>query len=105
MELDNPVFASTKKLTKCINDKASLVANIAKLVSEANSNRGYGLYINVGTVPITLVLGDTTNAAIGKGIPLLPYGSYKIGQDNLYIGKISAIASAAAELSYVECSL
>lgn len=105
MTLDNPVISSaTQKFDKCTNDKAVLTANVAKILSQANGNRTYALYINVGSTPITLILGDiTTGAAVGKGIPLLPYGSYTINSDNLYTGKVSAIAASAAELSFVEC--
>lgn len=105
MSLDNSTFTPQVKYEKCTNDKAVLIANTAKLVVERNGNRQYGLFVNQSSTAITLILGDITGATIGKGIPLLPYGSYTIGRENLYTGKVSAIASVAAELSFVECSL
>ena len=106
MTLDNPVTSSATRFDKCINDKTSLTANVAKLVSQANPRREYALYINLGSTPITLILGDiTAGVAVGKGIPLLSYGSsYTINVENLYTGKVGAIAAGAAELSFVDCS-
>ena len=109
MPIDNPAnsfaFASRNiSFDKCTNNKIQLSANTANSFLGANKNRIYAVIINTSiSEKITLVLGETNGTAIGKGIVLYPGGSFEINLDNLYVGKITALAEAACELSYVEC--
>ncbi|MEH2088038.1 hypothetical protein [Nostoc sp.] len=92
------------KFSSCTNADKSLTGNISDIVLNANSARAYAAFINNSSIDITLILGDKTNAAIGKGIILKPRGgSYEINSNNLYIGKISAIATNNCKISFVEC--
>lgn len=92
------------KFSNCTNAERSLTSNIADVILNANSARSYAAFINNSSVDITLILGDKTNAAVGKGIILKPRGgSYEINSNNLYIGKISAIATNNCKFSFVEC--
>ncbi len=101
--LNNFGATETPSFKTCTTNKTSLSANVAKEIIPVNDNRMFALFQNPSGVSITLVLGETTGATVGKGIVLLPYGSFEITRDNLYTGKISAISSSAAELVYVEC--
>lgn len=92
------------KLSSCTNADKSLAGNTPDVVLNANSVRAYAAFINNSSIDITLILGDKTNAAIGKGIILKPRGgSYEINSNNLYIGKVSAIATNNCKISFVEC--
>ncbi|MEH2139900.1 hypothetical protein [Nostoc sp.] len=92
------------KFSNCTNADKSLTGNISDVVLSANSGRSYAAFINNSSIDITLILGDKANAAVGKGIILKPRGgSYEINSNNLYIGKVSAIATNNCKLSFVEC--
>ncbi len=111
MPIDNPAnsFAFASKnisFDKCTNNKIQLSANTANTFLGANKNRIYAVMINVSiSEKVTLVLGETSSIATGKGIVLYPGGSFEINLDNLFVGKITALAEVACELSYVECSV
>jgi hypothetical protein len=83
--------------------KSSLVANTAKILLLENLARTYALVQNTSGIAVTLILGNTSGATLGKGIVLLPYGSYEIAFNNLYVGVVSAISSANVEINLVEC--
>ncbi|MEH2261036.1 hypothetical protein [Nostoc sp.] len=92
------------KFSNCINSDKSLTSNMSDVVLNANSVRTYAAFINNSSIDITLVLGDKANTTVGKGIVLKPRGgSYEINSNNLYIGKVSAIATNNCKLSFVEC--
>ena len=105
--LNNPSDLSnnyTSPFERCTNDEKSLNTNGTSLL-EANANRSYAVFINNSNIDITLVLGESTKAVNGKGIIIKPRGgSYEINQNNLYTGKISAIATSTCKISFVECS-
>ncbi|MBC1218487.1 hypothetical protein GNF10_17350 [Nostoc sp. UCD121] len=94
---------SSNKFTTCTNGEKSLSANDKTEILNANPNRKYSAFINNSSVDITLILGDTAQGGIGKGIILNPRGSYEINANNLYLGKVSAIAASLCKLSLVEC--
>lgn len=93
----------SNKLTTCTNDEKSLSVNSTAEILKANPNRKYSAIINNSSVDITLILGDTNQGGIGKGIILNPRGSYEINASNLYLGKVSAISASICKLSFVEC--
>ena len=93
----------SNKFTTCINDEKSLAANVKAEVLNSNPERKYSAFINNSSVDITLILGEVTQGGIGKGIILKPRGSYEINANNLYLGKVSAIAASVCKLSLVEC--
>jgi hypothetical protein len=94
---------SSNKFTTCTNDEKSIPANARTEILNANPNRKYSAFINTSNVDITLILGDTNQGGINKGIILNPHGSYEINANNLYLGKVTAIAAFASKLSFVEC--
>lgn len=94
---------SSNGFSTCTNTDKSLSANTKAEIIDANPNRKYAAFINNSSVDITLILGDTSQGAINKGIVLKPRGSYEINANNLYLGKVTAIASAVCKLIYVEC--
>ncbi|MBD2365190.1 hypothetical protein H6G36_29235 [Anabaena minutissima FACHB-250] len=67
-----------------------LIQNTSQVILPFNEARKYAIFTNEGTSKLYLNLGGT--AEIGKGIPLLPGGSYEITQDINYKGIVSAIA-------------
>lgn len=101
--LNNTFSSSAKTFKTCASQKSSLVANQAKILLNENTARTYALIQNISGVSVTLILGNTAGATLGKGITLLPYGSYSIEASNLYVGVVSALSSSAAELALVEC--
>lgn len=94
---------SSNRFTTCNHDEKSLSANAKTEIINANPERKYAAFINNSSVDITLILGDTTQGAINKGIILKPRGSYEINANNLYTGKVVAIAASLCKLSFVEC--
>lgn len=102
--IDNPsITSATKTFKTCTSQKSSLVVNQAKILLNENSARTYALIQNISSVSVTLILGNTGGATLGKGIILLPYGSYQIAASNLYVGVVSAMSGANAELAITEC--
>jgi hypothetical protein len=104
--INNPAIidiVSSLKFDKCQNDKISLSANVPLEVLDNNPKRIYSAVVNNSKLKITLVLGSKTAAKIDEGIILNPGGSFEITQANLYQGKISAISSSNAVVSFVEC--
>lgn len=99
----NNVSEPGNKFANCINDEKSLSANAKSEVLKANAARKYAALINNSSVDITLILGEDSQGGIGKGIPLKPCGSYEINANNLYLGKVVAIAASNCKLSFVEC--
>ncbi|MEH1838135.1 MAG: hypothetical protein V7L20_05105 [Nostoc sp.] len=93
----------SNKFATCVNDDKSLSANVKTEILKANPNRKYAAFINTSSVDITLILGDTDQGGINKGIILNPRGSYEINSNNLYLGKIVAAALFTCKLSFVEC--
>ncbi|MEH2287172.1 hypothetical protein [Nostoc sp.] len=91
------------KFDNCNHGDKDLAANVGDTVLDANSNRQYAAFINNSSSDITLILGDKSKGAIGKGIVLRPRGSYEINQSNLYIGKVSAISVDKSKLTFTEC--
>lgn len=89
--------------SNCTHSDKSLIANSAAEILIAKSERKYAAFVNNSTVEITLILGETSKAALNKGIVLKPGGSYEINSNNLYIGAVSAIAKLACKLIFVEC--
>jgi len=106
--INNPALTpntSVAKFSKCVNDKATLAANIAIAVINNNPKRMYAAFINNGQDDITLTLDDKLKAVIDEGIVIRGNGgSYEITLINLYIGKVSAISAINSQLSFVECS-
>jgi hypothetical protein len=94
---------SSNRFNTCINDEKSLPANAKTEILNANSERKYSAFINNSNVDVTLILGDTAQGGINKGIILKPRGSYEINANNLYLGKITAVAPSASKVSFVEC--
>ncbi|BAY74182.1 hypothetical protein NIES25_51640 [Nostoc linckia NIES-25] len=105
--LNNPSDSSNGSAVpfdKCTNDEKSLNAN-GTLLLEANANRSYAIFVNNSNIDITLVLAESANAVNKKGVIIKPRGgSYEINQNNLYTGKISAVAASNCKISFVECS-
>ncbi|MEH2367277.1 hypothetical protein [Nostoc sp.] len=105
--LNNPSDSSNSyaiPFDKCTNDEKSLNPN-GTLLLEANANRSYAVFVNNSNIDITLILAESAKAVNNKGIIIKPRGgSYEINQNNLYTGKISAIAASTCKLSFVECS-
>jgi hypothetical protein len=101
----NNVVSSSPKTTfdTCTHSDKSLIANSAAEIIAANSERKYAAFINNSTVDITLILAETSKAALNKGIILRPGGSYEINSNNLYVGVVSAISKFACKLIFVEC--
>jgi hypothetical protein len=93
----------SNKFTTCTNDEKSLSVNTKAEILNANPDRKYSAFINNSSVDITLILGDTNQGSISKGIILKPRGSYEINANNLYLGKVVAIAASVCKLSFVEC--
>ena len=93
----------SNKFATCTNDEKSLSANVKAEILKTNPNRKYAALINTSGVDITLILGDTDQGGINKGIILNPRGSYEINANNLYLGKIVAVALSTCKLSFVEC--
>lgn len=94
------------KLKTCTNSEKELAANIAVTVTNSNVARQYCAFINNSNIDITLILGEPGqgDTSLNKGIILKPRGgSYEINSNNLYIGKVSAIAASNCKLSFVEC--
>jgi hypothetical protein len=89
--------------SNCTNNEKLLSANVKTEILDVNPIRKYSAFINNSSVDITLILGDNTQGGINKGIILKPRGSYEINANNLYIGKVVAIAAAICKLTYVEC--
>lgn len=105
--LNNPSDASNNyaiPFDKCTNDEKSLSVN-GTLLLETNANRSYAIFVNNSSIDITLVFGESANAVKSKGIIIKARGgSYEINQNNLYTGKIFAIAATNCKISFVECS-
>jgi hypothetical protein len=95
--------SSTTGFKTCTAVISNLTANQAKMLLVENTNRTYTLIQNLSSVSVTVALGAVGTAALNKGIILLPFGSYEITNDNLYVGTISAISASNADLSLVEC--
>lgn len=96
---------SAPSFDTCINADKSLNKDVAAIVINANPARRYAAFINNSNVDITLILGESNQGSIGKGIILKPRGgSYEIDANNLYVGRVCAISAVAVKLSYVECS-
>ncbi|MBE8968377.1 hypothetical protein IQ277_19765 [Nostocales cyanobacterium LEGE 12452] len=91
------------KFSNCTHGVKDLTATVGDTVLNANSSREYAAFINNSSSDITLVLGDKSKGAIGRGIVLRPRGSYEINQSNLYIGKVSAISANTCKLTFTEC--
>ena len=103
MPLDNPNLVGAS-FNKCsVPKRISLPSKAPKSILEPNSNRKYAAIFNYSEAIITLTLQDPSNTLIGQGIPLLPFGSYEITQDNLYKGRISAICESDVDLVCFEC--
>lgn len=94
---------SSNRFTTCTNDEKSLSANAKTEILNANAERKYSAFMNNSNVDITLILGDTAQGGINKGIILKPRGSYEINANNLYLGKVTAISASICKLSFVEC--
>lgn len=101
--INNVSSEFSNKFITCTHDDKSLSANTKTEILKDNLNRKYSAFINNSSVDITLILGDTNQGGIGKGIILNPRGSYEINANNLYLGKIVAIAASISKLSFVEC--
>lgn len=101
--LNNTFSSSVKPFKTCTSQKSSLVGNQAKILLNENTARTYALIQNISGATVTLILGNTGGATLGKGIVLLPYGSYQIAASNLYIGVVSAMSASVAELAITEC--
>lgn len=91
------------KFSNCLHGDKDLNATVGDTILNANSNRQYAAFINNSSSDITLILGDKSKGAIGRGIVLKPRGSYEINQSNLYIGRISAISANNCKLTFTEC--
>ncbi|MBN3889903.1 MAG: hypothetical protein HWQ43_12225 [Nostoc sp. JL31] len=91
------------KYSNCTHGDKNLTATVGDTVLNASSIRQYAAFINNSSSDITLILGDKSKGAIGRGIVLKPRGSYEINQSNLYIGKVSAISANNCKLSFTEC--
>lgn len=103
--LKNPssnTFAN--KYDACINSEKVLTKNIPIDILPSNEARAYACLINNSNGEVTLILGNSNDGAINKGIILKPGGSYEINAANLYQGKISAISGSNSKISYVECN-
>lgn len=93
-----------KPFSQCTNQSITLAAKVAIAILKANEKRAYAAIINNSDIEVTLVLDETGNAALNKGIILKPHGgSFEICCINLYVGAISAVAEKACSLSFVEC--
>lgn len=102
--LDNPpITPGSRTFKTCTSQKSSLVANQAKILLNENTARTYALIQNISGATVTLILGNTAGATLGRGITLLPYGSYQIAAGNLYVGVVSALSGVSGELAIVEC--
>ncbi len=105
--LNSPKIAQTTltSFSKCINKVLVLTGGNASVdVLPANPKRLYSALINSSENPITLILGERSEGAIDKGIPLNPGGSFEINLMNLYRGKIAALSEKNTKISFVECS-
>lgn len=91
------------KYSNCTHGDKDLTATVGDAVLNANSIRQYAAFINNSSSDITLILGDKSKGAIGRGIVLKPRGSYEINQSNLYVGRVSAISANNCKLSFTEC--
>ncbi|MDZ8135155.1 MAG: hypothetical protein RM049_07600 [Nostoc sp. DedQUE04] len=91
------------KFSNCLHGDKDLTGTVGDTVLNANSNRQYAAFINNSSSDITLILGDKSKGAIGRGIVLKPRGSYEINQSNLYVGKVSAISASNCKLTFTEC--
>jgi hypothetical protein len=60
-----------------------MVLVLGGLCLERNSPGAYACFINNSTREITLILSNSSNGAINKGIILKPGGSYEINGPNL----------------------
>ncbi|AFZ31640.1 hypothetical protein Glo7428_3153 [Gloeocapsa sp. PCC 7428] len=86
------------------NRRVVLNSNTSTQVMPTNLNRAYMVITNTTNEPVTLLLGEG-NAELNRGIILTARGSsFEITQNNLFVGRIAAIAASAAEISVVECS-
>ena len=92
------------KFIDCSNNEKVLVKNVPSDIVVDNLARAYACFINNSIGEITLILGNSSEGAINKGIILKPAGSYEINANNLYLGKVSAISNSNSKLSYVECN-
>lgn len=93
------------RFSDCVHGDKDLTGNVADTVLNANGNRQYAAFINNSLYDITLILGDKTKGGVNRGIVLKPRGgSYEINQNNLYVGKISAISANNCKLIFVECT-
>ncbi len=95
---------SANKFIDCINNEKNLTKNVPTDICAINLARAYACFQNNSTGEITLILGNSSDGGINKGVILKPGGSYEINADNLYLGKISAISGSNSKLSYVECN-
>lgn len=95
---------SSNGFSTCENNDKALSANVKTQIVDANPDRKYAAFINNTNVDVTLILGDNTQGGINKGIVLKPRGSYEINANNLYLGKVTGVASAISKIIYVECS-
>ncbi|PHM11631.1 hypothetical protein [Nostoc sp. 'Peltigera malacea cyanobiont' DB3992] len=92
------------KYSNCTHGDKDLIAIVGDTVLNANSVRQYAAFINnSSSCDITLILGDKSKGAIGRGIILKPRGSYEINQSNLYVGKVSAVSANNCRLTFTEC--
>lgn len=88
----------------CASKKVTLTAANSVEVLAAKETRMYASIINNSSASVTLILGNPSNSSVGQGIILTGRSSsYEIDQNNLYRGRISAVAANTVELSIVEC--
>ena len=104
MPLDNPSNITFPASTKGTHNRVSLPANSARQILDTNASRKSALIQNVSANQVTLQLNDIVGAVVGKGIILLPGGSYEISLLNLHTGKISAISAGDSEITVSEAT-
>lgn len=104
MSLNNPFSVVFPTSTKGTHSRVSLTGNSARQILDTNVSRKSALIQNISSNQITLQLNDTTNIAVGRGIILLPGGSYEINLLNLHTGKISAISAGDSEITVSEAT-
>ena len=104
MVLNNAASAASNvSFASCTNNQYQLKANLAYNFLSSNKARSYALIMNNSGSEITLILGDTKNAALNQGIVLFPGGNYEIDQSNLYTGPLTGLAASDCKISFVEC--
>lgn len=103
MAIDNPSQVEAGFAT-CTSKKMTLTAANSVEVLAPKETRMYAAIINNSGTNVTLIFGNPSNNSVGVGIILMGRGSsYEIGQNNLYRGRVSAVAANTAELSITEC--